>query len=148
MYTRPKKTVQEKAQEVAMMEVLAGDYLRTMNLDKDPVACRKYLADVAARDVGKYSPINPSPNYGGLEETLNSPITPMNKCLFCEDKPDEGKKLLRCSSCKAVRYCNRDCQSKDWKFHKKGCALIQKAIQMGDKMIEDVSMEQSTSQKL
>ena len=38
MYTRPKKTVQEKAQEVAMMEVLAGDYLRMKNLDNDPVA--------------------------------------------------------------------------------------------------------------
>lgn len=146
MYTRPKKTVQEKAQEVAMMEVLAGDYLRTMKLDNDPVACRKYLADVAARDVGKYRMMNTK--YRGLEAKLNSPITPMNKCLFCESKPDEGEKLLRCSSCKAVRYCNRDCQSKDWKFHKKGCALIQKAIQMGDKMIEDVSMEQSTSQKL
>ena len=146
MYTRPKKTVQEKAQEVAMMEVFAGDYLRTMKLDNDPVACRKYLADVAARDVGKYRMMNTK--YRGLEAKLNSPITPMNKCLFCESKPDEGEKLLRCSSCKAVRYCNRDCQSKDWKFHKKGCALIQKAIQMGDKMIEDVSMEQSTSQKL
>ena len=117
-----KKSVKERAEEAALSEVLHGDFLRTMRLEDDPVACRKYLADMAAGDIEKYSPLEPK--YRSMEETLNSPITPANQCGFCDGKPEAGKNLLRCSRCKVVRYCGRDCQSKDWKFHKKGCALI------------------------
>ena len=34
------------------------------------------------------------------------------------------KNLSRCSSCKSVWYCGRDCQTCDWKVHKKFCKLI------------------------
>jgi len=128
----PKKTVRERAEEAAFSEVLSGDYIRMMKLD--PLSANKYLADQAAGDVQKYSPMGGK--YGGLENTLNSPITPMNRCRFCESEEQGGKKLLRCSACKAVRYCDRDCQSKDWPFHKKGCALIRSDPKgLGDKMI-------------
>lgn len=106
----PKKTVHERAEEAAFCEVLAGDYIRTMNLD--PVSAKKYLADQAAGDIEKYRPMG-GKKYGSLENRLNSPITPLNRCRFCDGKEDEGKKLLRCSSCKAVKYCDHECQSKD-----------------------------------
>ena len=105
------------------MEVLANDYLRTMRINDAPSRA-KYFADSAAGDMEKYGVINPKPNYGGLENTLNSPITPQNRCAFCDWRPTDGVRLKRCTACKAVVYCDADCQKNDWKFHKKGCALI------------------------
>ena len=58
--------------------------------------------------------------------------------LFLRDYTplQRAKTLLRCSARKAVKYCDRECQSKDWKFHKKGCALIRSDPKgLGDKMI-------------
>ena len=100
-----KKTVRERAEEAEFSEVLSGDYIRMMKLD--PIMAKKYLADQAAGDVQKYSNGPMGSKYSGFENTLNSPITPMNRCRFCESEERGGKKLLRCSSCKAVRYIKR-----------------------------------------
>jgi len=43
------------------------------------------------------------------------------KCNVCLKAPTKEKSLLRCSKCKAVRYCGRDCQVADWPKHKLGC---------------------------
>jgi hypothetical protein len=29
--------------------------------------------------------------------------------------------LQRCSSCKIIKFCSRDCQKSAWKFHKQAC---------------------------
>eukprot|EP00055_Hartaetosiga_balthica_P004381 m.141296 g.141296 ORF g.141296 m.141296 type:complete len:133 (+) comp38269_c0_seq1:96-494(+) len=34
-----------------------------------------------------------------------------------------GNKLLRCSRCKTTFYCNKECQKKHWKVHRKVCIL-------------------------
>ena len=39
-------------------------------------------------------------------------------CLFC----NEHDVVKMCSGCKTVRFCNRDCQLKAWKVHKKHCS--------------------------
>lgn len=39
-------------------------------------------------------------------------------CGHCGKTADEaGKKLLRCSRCAAVYYCNAECQKQQWKQH-------------------------------
>ena len=43
------------------------------------------------------------------------------KCNVCLKAPTNEKSLLRCSRCKVVRYCGRDCQVADWPQHKKEC---------------------------
>ncbi|GMI00942.1 hypothetical protein TrLO_g12173 [Triparma laevis f. longispina] len=43
-------------------------------------------------------------------------VSEERKCEACEK---EGAK--KCSRCKVVWYCSKDCQVKDWKIHKKIC---------------------------
>lgn len=42
-------------------------------------------------------------------------------CNFCH-KWNPGN-FMRCSRCKSVCYCSRDCQVQDWSEHKKNCAV-------------------------
>ena len=131
MATTTTKTIQQRAEEVEFQEMLAGDMMRQMRIADDPVACSKFRADLAAGDIGKYSPISGVSEregfdqYGdGLEGTLNSPTKVRNQCAFCERFPPKGTQLLQCSRCKHVRYCDKVCQKRDWRFHKKGCTLL------------------------
>ncbi|CAB9526236.1 expressed unknown protein [Seminavis robusta] len=112
-------------QDVMFQKQLCDDMARSMGIERDPVAMEKYNVDCAAGDVGKYAPMGGFP--GGLEGALDSPITPMNQCHFCDNKGTANTKLLRCSRCKVVKYCGRECQKNDWKFHSKDCPLLQKS---------------------
>lgn len=47
----------------------------------------------------------------------------METCFNCHAKPG---KLSACSGCKKVRYCNKECQSKDWPKHKFVCKTLAK----------------------
>ena len=47
------------------------------------------------------------------------------KCNYCEGI---DKDLLKCSRCKEVRYCNRDCQEKDWQNHQMECKRIKMVL--------------------
>lgn len=40
-------------------------------------------------------------------------------CSFC--KSVHNQKLHRCSRCKSVVYCDKECQQKDWARHKFAC---------------------------
>ena len=45
------------------------------------------------------------------------------RCDFCFEEPE---KLLKCSKCKFVSYCGRNCQSGDWAIHKHECKCLVK----------------------
>lgn len=45
----------------------------------------------------------------------------MHACAHCEAAPG---KLLRCASCKTVKYCGKECQVAAWKGHKKSCGML------------------------
>lgn len=50
-------------------------------------------------------------------------IEPIKYCNNCKEIFDlTGAKANRCSRCKKVYYCCRDCQVKDWKTHKLVCS--------------------------
>ncbi|TFK90316.1 SET domain-containing protein [Polyporus arcularius HHB13444] len=47
-------------------------------------------------------------------------------CSACAGPaPAEGG-LKRCPKCKTVRYCNSECQNRDWAWHKRECDALQK----------------------
>jgi hypothetical protein len=55
----------------------------------------------------------------------------MNLILQCSyidcdkrNQIDIYTKLRTCGYCKSAKYCDSDCQKKDWKSHKKFCAII------------------------
>lgn len=43
------------------------------------------------------------------------------KCKVCHRKV---KKMMQCSKCKSVYYCDKDCQLRDWAAHKKVCIKL------------------------
>ena len=46
-------------------------------------------------------------------------------CSACGKKSDT---LMKCRACKCVWYCDKDCQNKHWKEHKKECKPIKKEL--------------------
>ena len=45
---------------------------------------------------------------------------PSKWCRNCfKNEKDDGIKALRCSRCKKVYYCSRECQKEDYKRHKR-----------------------------
>lgn len=47
------------------------------------------------------------------------------ECGVCEaSNCADGKPLMACSKCKRSFYCSKECQKKDWKWHKLYCSLF------------------------
>ena len=60
------------------------------------------------------------------EPTAKSGTTPPTKmCSSCGKKSNTLKK---CMACKCVWYCDKECQNKHWKEHKKECRPIKKLL--------------------
>ncbi|KAJ7641754.1 hypothetical protein FB45DRAFT_900947 [Roridomyces roridus] len=53
------------------------------------------------------------------------------KCKECGKEADAATKLLRCSQCRAVSYCGKDCQTAAWKDkHKRECKIFSDVIEL------------------
>jgi hypothetical protein len=57
------------------------------------------------------------------EDDTNGTSTKL--CSACEKKSDT---LMKCRACKCVWYCDKDCQNRHWKEHKKECKPIKKEL--------------------
>ena len=58
-------------------------------------------------------------------ETENKEAPTKLLCSACEKESDAHKK---CRNCKCVWYCDKDCQNKHWKEHRKECKRIKKVL--------------------
>jgi len=54
----------------------------------------------------------------GTQDTTNALISLMRSCNVCKKF---GLSLPKCSGCKKVYYCSKECQNSDWKTHKEIC---------------------------
>lgn len=45
------------------------------------------------------------------------------KCDYCFEEPEN---LFKCSKCKFVSYCGKQCQTSDWNIHKHECKCLLK----------------------
>ena len=47
-------------------------------------------------------------------------------CWSCEKNAEtDGVTLLKCYGCRRARYCDVECQSEDWEYHREYCQAIQ-----------------------
>jgi ubiquitin carboxyl-terminal hydrolase 19 len=69
------------------------------------------------------------------------------KCALCGCGVEEGRKLQRCSKCKAVGYCHRSCQEGDWPEHRQKCGKI-KAFPVGLPFMISLPASQLTFSRL
>jgi hypothetical protein len=50
-------------------------------------------------------------------------------CGSCGSTPSNDEKLLRCSACRVIKYCNINCQRNHWsQCHKKDCKTIKRKM--------------------
>eukprot|EP01038_Epipyxis_sp_PR26KG_P005277 gene5277-7332_t len=72
---------------------------------------------------GKYATrVNLLAAYQLQEDILNGKNILKGHCTVC-NKPASSK----CSKCKSQEYCSRECQTGDWKKHKRSCGKVGKA---------------------
>jgi hypothetical protein len=66
------------------------------------------------------------------EDKKNAKETPKTgRCSYCNSEDRPKTELKRCSQCKAVHYCSKECQVKDWKAgHKKDCVECKRENEM------------------
>jgi hypothetical protein len=57
-----------------------------------------------------------------MQEKLNHLQVTENVCANCKKAATNEIKLSKCSRCKAVSYCSKECQKADWKMHKQSCS--------------------------
>jgi ubiquitin carboxyl-terminal hydrolase 19 len=50
-------------------------------------------------------------------------ISPLSARCSCKECGLKGIDLKRCTRCKSVAYCSRECQQKDWNRHKNKCKM-------------------------
>lgn len=48
-------------------------------------------------------------------------------CAMCKQPESAAGTLKKCGKCKKILYCDRECQKKHWKSHKKVCASMANA---------------------
>ena len=60
-------------------------------------------------------------------EFMGARLELCNKCDL------EGKTIQKCSGCKQVLYCSRECQRRDWKAHKGACKKVAARKEEGGK---------------
>ena len=70
-----------------------------------------------AQDLGIPPPINYAPARPGPSQ---DPLC--SACAKCK----QVKKVMKCSGCKLIRYCGRDCQKADYARHKVVCKAVRR----------------------
>ena len=50
------------------------------------------------------------------------------ECANCHRQPVKGIEIKKCTRCRTTRYCSKECQKKDWSFHRFACDLVAKRI--------------------
>lgn len=113
------RTLQE---DPSMVQVCKKQFETLFN---GPPAVRKFREDIdAALASGSLENLQIPDNMTLVPAADAAFIDDSHKCLNCgKTARDIGKLLSKCSRCKKVSYCSKDCQRADWKGHKNFCII-------------------------
>lgn len=90
----------------------------------------------------------------GVNSVLDSKSVTVNNCVddtkisMCAACGKVGDNLKTCTSCKQVKYCNRDCQKLHWPKHKKECRQRSASLGNISKGISNISISVDNSSSL
>jgi len=90
-------------------------------------------AAAAAQQLGSMS-LGETAERKGEPETKNEDDTNGTPTKLCSKCGKESDTLKKCRDCKCVSYCDKDCQNRHWKEHKKECKPIKKELAKRDLM--------------
>ncbi|CAK4086552.1 unnamed protein product [Aphanomyces euteiches] len=74
----------------------------------------------AGVDANDYSRFNNIVDSDEEDNSAKENVKPQAKAAPCRNCSKDGAKL-KCSICKKAAYCNRQCQTSDWTFHRRTC---------------------------
>ena len=121
MYKNKTKTYKEWCDDCiclyALRNVLYNQPIKLVDIDDDEINKEvKQLRKRKRQDLTsiEYFKKNGSSYIGIIDHNKKT------SCLIC-NKPTKFK----CSGCKCVSYCSKECQTKHWKEHKSTCKIIQ-----------------------
>ena len=64
------------------------------------------------------------------------------RCNFCLKTEEVAKRIIKkCSNCKVIHYCSKECQRNDWPIHKKVCKTLKHQITIIKKNLNDSEEE-------
>jgi len=80
----------------------------------------------------------------------DNPAAESQVCACCKKGSMPTNTLKKCSACKRVLYCSKECQSRHWKEgHKKVCKKLQTAVSMAAMAVDLLGLErEGTAEKL
>ena len=64
----------------------------------------------------------------GIDSDDDLMLDDTGDCENCHRQPEKGLEIKKCSRCRITRYCSKECQKKDWSFHRFACDLVAKRI--------------------
>ncbi|KAL1943668.1 hypothetical protein VTO73DRAFT_4113 [Trametes versicolor] len=56
------------------------------------------------------------------EDYMTAPVA-LRRCYQCGNPEDEQLKLRKCAGCASVLYCSKECQKRNWMYHKPTCRI-------------------------
>lgn len=130
--------------------------------DDGCLACQRLCFDATRHDDGLYVQTAPSFCGGGFNvEVLLSTLDDeadkqrvceadkrrVPKCSSCGTAGSATLKLKKCTGCRTVQYCGRDCQRKSWPGHKDKCRRHKEAAKLDTRVIEALLKSDTASAK-
>ena len=119
------------------------DILNGQLIVDDEVPCNDGCADNPVVDMG----VNLTDQFGQMhlsEDITKGASSPSEICNNCGSV---GSEMKRCGQCRSVWYCNKICQRKSWKLHKKICAPPPTSSQGHDQIDTCAETTQSEDKK-